>query len=94
MPADAKFLPFFNELKTQFAPSFYSTDADELKSFGKDWTRVYEPNPSLIVFPKDTQEVSKLLKLLCATQVLQIPTNPKQTSNTAGTISHQSSFFN
>ena len=28
-------------------------DAESLDLFGKDWTKVYPPNPSAIVFPKN-----------------------------------------
>ena len=39
------------------------TDNTTLKSHGSDWTRFYEPNPSAVVFPKTTQEVSDLVRL-------------------------------
>ena len=35
------------------------TDNTTLKSHGSDWTRFYEPNPSAVLFPKTTQEVSE-----------------------------------
>ena len=39
------------------------TDNTTLKSHGSDWTRFYEPDPSAVVFPKTTQEVSDLVRL-------------------------------
>ena len=38
------------------------TEGDELSLYGKDWTRVYEPNPLAIVFPRDTEQVQSLVK--------------------------------
>jgi FAD/FMN-containing dehydrogenase len=40
----------------------FSTDPSDLKTYGRDWTKVYDPNPSLICFPQSTNEVSLLLK--------------------------------
>ena len=37
--------------------------ADDLDTYGKDWTRVYPPAPSAIVFPKTTQQVQALVLL-------------------------------
>ncbi len=37
------------------------TDGDELSHYGKDWTRVYEPNPLAIVFPRTTEQVQALV---------------------------------
>ncbi len=38
------------------------TEGDELSLYGKDWTRVYEPNPLAIVFPRNTEQVQSLVK--------------------------------
>ncbi len=39
------------------------TDADSLETFGKDWTKVYAPKPTAIVFPKTTEQVAAVVKL-------------------------------
>lgn len=39
------------------------TDGDSCQTFGKDWTRVFDPKPSAIVFPGNTAEVQALVKL-------------------------------
>lgn len=39
------------------------TDTDALMTWGKDWTKHFEPNPSVIVFPSTTQEVADLVKI-------------------------------
>ena len=38
------------------------TDAtDELAHYGRDWTRVFTPNPSCVVFPKTHEQVASVL---------------------------------
>lgn len=39
------------------------TDADSLVNFGKDWTKIWEPKPSAITFPKTTEQVQKIVLL-------------------------------
>jgi FAD/FMN-containing dehydrogenase len=34
-----------------------STDPDDLATYGRDWTRVFEPSPLAIAFPRRTEEV-------------------------------------
>lgn len=49
------------------------TDADSLATFGKDWTKVWEPNPSAIVFPRTTEEVQKIVLLANELGVSLVP---------------------
>ena len=44
-------------------PKDIATDSDTLSNYGKDWTRVYQPNPLAIVFPRDTDQVQSLVKI-------------------------------
>ena len=37
-------------------------DAESLSTFGKDWTKVYEPHPSAIVFPSSIEEVPEIVR--------------------------------
>jgi len=39
------------------------TDELQKQTYGRDWTRFYEPQPSAVVFPLDTEQVSALVKL-------------------------------
>ena len=39
------------------------TDSLQRETYGQDWTRFYEPNPSAVVFPEDTGQVSRIVKL-------------------------------
>lgn len=47
---------------------------DESRSiFGKDWTKVYEPNPSAIVFPKTVEQVQAIVRLANQHQLALVP---------------------
>lgn len=39
------------------------TDAVSLETWGKDWTKHFEPNPSVIVFPSSTEQVQQVVQL-------------------------------
>lgn len=39
------------------------TDADSLENWGKDHTKHFNPNPSVIVFPSTTEQVQAVVKL-------------------------------
>jgi FAD/FMN-containing dehydrogenase len=61
------------KIKNQFREDFFSFDENDLKEYGKDWTKVYEPNPSAIAFPKSTLEVQKLIKLCNENKIPVVP---------------------
>lgn len=48
---------YFTEL---FGPDRVTDDPGDLTNFGKDWTKFYPPDPSLVLFPKTTDEVQKI----------------------------------
>ena len=39
----------------------WSQNSEDLKNYGKDWTKHFTPKPSAIVFPKSTEEVRELV---------------------------------
>lgn len=49
-------------LKQLVEPGKVLTDADSLENYGKDWTKIYTPNPLAIVFPKSTEEVQAIVR--------------------------------
>ena len=49
------------------------TDADSLKTYGRDWTRYVEPQPLAIVFPKTTEEVAQIIKWARKTKTAIVP---------------------
>ena len=46
-----------------FETSQIKTDAESLAHWGKDWTKHFAPAPSVIVFPKSTEQVQSVVKL-------------------------------
>ena len=54
-------------------PSNVRTDDDSLQSFGKDWTKVYEPAPLAIVFPRTVEQVQGIVKLANAEGFSVVP---------------------
>jgi len=61
------------------------TDADSLETFGKDWTKIYPPKPSAIVFPKTTEQVQKIV-LLANEQSLSLVPSGGRTGLSAGAV--------
>lgn len=54
---------FLATLARDFPPNLASDDPELLAAYGVDWTRVYDPAPSLLTRPHSTDEVSRLLAL-------------------------------
>ena len=47
----------------QFGDDLVLTDSDSLQTYGKDWTRAYDPDPLAIVFPRNVEQVVDLVRL-------------------------------
>jgi len=56
-----------------FPADFASTDADDLQTYGRDWTKVYAPAPSLLVRPRTVDEVSRFLARCNQQRVKVVP---------------------
>lgn len=65
--------PFLDALSTGFPADFASTDPADLATYGKDWTKVFAPAPSLLVRPRTTDEVSRFLSLAARHRVAVVP---------------------
>lgn len=66
--------PAFREALRAALPELStSEDPGDLATYGRDWTRVYEPAPSLVAFPRTTAEVSALLRLANQHGVAVVP---------------------
>lgn len=50
-----------------------SQDRAELQEYGRDWTRILEPDPSAVVFPGSTAQVADLLRLCSEYDVPVVP---------------------
>lgn len=64
---------FLDALARDFPADFASSDPADLAEFGRDWTKVYAPKPSLLVRPRSTEEVARFLKLASAHGVAVVP---------------------
>lgn len=54
-------------------PEALSDDPDDLETYGRDWTRVYTPAPSIVAFPRSTAEVAAVLARCDAHGVPVVP---------------------
>lgn len=61
------------------------TDHDSLQIWGKDWTKHFEPNPSVIVFPATTEEVQAVVRLANQHQIAITPSGGR-TGLSAGAV--------
>lgn len=64
---------FRSALSAALDPSQITDDPGDLATYGRDWTRVYAPAPSLVVFPRTTEEVSAILRTANAHRVAVVP---------------------
>lgn len=49
------------------------TGADDLETYGQDWSRLYQPAPSVVVRPSNTNEISQIVKLCLSENVAIVP---------------------
>lgn len=61
------------------------TDKESLDSHGKDWTKIYAPKPTAIVFPKSTQEVQAIVRLANEMEFALVPSGGR-TGLSAGAV--------
>lgn len=61
-----------NELTTNTGIEI-RTDADSLKTYGKDWTKHFTPNPQGIAFPRTTEQVRDLVLWARKTKTALVP---------------------
>jgi FAD/FMN-containing dehydrogenase len=76
---------FFEALTHIFPTDRISRESLELESFGKDWTKVFKPAPSVVVFPVATSEVVDLVKL-CARYAVGIVPSGGRTGLSGGAV--------
>jgi len=62
-----------SQLRAQFRSDFFTDRADDLLKYGQDWSGVLIPAPSLIGFPRSTEEVSLFLKTCSDLRIPVVP---------------------
>jgi FAD/FMN-containing dehydrogenase len=64
---------FLARMAAEFPADFFTHDPADLSEYGRDWTKVYAPAPSVIALPRTTDEVARLMKLCNAANVAVVP---------------------
>lgn len=62
-----------------------STLDDDLRTYGRDWTKVYEPKPSVVLFPKSAEQVAAVLRY-CNEHELPVVTSGGRTGLAGGAV--------
>ena len=61
------------------------TDEDSLQRYGCDWTRVYTPNPAVVVLPDSIEQVQDIVRLAAREQLSIVPSGGR-TGLSAGAV--------
>jgi FAD/FMN-containing dehydrogenase len=73
------------DLKAMIGDKNVLTDEKDLKTWGTDWTKLFDPNPLCIAFPANTKEVSQLLAY-CNQNELAVTPSGGRTGLCAGAV--------
>jgi FAD/FMN-containing dehydrogenase len=76
---------FLRAVAEAFPADFLTREPSELQEYGRDWTRVYPPAPSAVAFPRNTEEVARLLALCHQHRVPVVPSGGR-TGLAAGAV--------
>jgi FAD/FMN-containing dehydrogenase len=72
-------------LKAIVGDKYVKTEAADLQTYGRDWTKAHEPKPCAIVFPSTTEEVSKILAYCNKNNIKVVPSGGR-TGLAAGAV--------
>jgi FAD/FMN-containing dehydrogenase len=64
---------FFEALSRELSADAVTRDAADLAEYGRDWTRVVEPAPCAVAFPRSTAEVAVIVKTCAEHGVAIVP---------------------
>jgi FAD/FMN-containing dehydrogenase len=73
------------KLQSLVDPGKVLTDEDSLQNYGKDWTKIYQPKPTAIVFPKTTEQVQALVRFANEDKLALVPSGGR-TGLSAGAV--------
>ncbi len=74
-----------DRLQTLVDPGRVLIDDESRRYYGKDWTELYEPAPSAIVFPKNTEQVQAIVRFANEHRVGLVPSGGR-TGLSAGAV--------
>lgn len=64
------------------------TDADSLRRYGTDWTKVFTPNPIVVVLPATIEQVQDVVRLANREHLAIVPSGGR-TGLSAGAVAHR-----
>jgi FAD/FMN-containing dehydrogenase len=76
---------FFDALARTLPPEALTRDAGDLAEYGRDWTRVVDPAPCAIAFPRTTGEVAAVVRI-CAEHGVPVVPSGGRTGLAAGAV--------
>ncbi len=77
--------PLVTALRAAIGEGAVSTEPDDLRAYGRDWTKVIEPRPSMIVFPRSTDEVAAVVHIVASAGAAIVPSGGR-TGLAAGAV--------
>ena len=75
----------FSRLTEALGEKAVTRDREELATYGRDWTKVVAPKPSMIVFPRSTEQVQRVVQL-CTEAGIPIVPSGGRTGLAAGAV--------
>lgn len=76
---------FVAALRATLGEAAISTEPDDLATYGRDWTKVFEPAPMAIAFPRRTEDVVEIVRR-CADEGVAIVPSGGRTGLAGGAI--------
>ena len=77
-----------NQLVEIVGSDWVKTDDMELQQYGKDWTKVFHPDPIAIVLPSSIEDVQTIVKVAMDNQVALVPSGGR-TGLSGGAVAEQ-----
>ncbi len=64
---------FINQLIAVVGENYVLTQNSDLQTYGQDWSKLYQPDPLVVVKPANTQQVAEIVKLCNASDIKIVP---------------------
>ena len=72
-PTDPTASALLDGLRALIEPAYIRSDPDSCSHYGRDWTRLYPPNPLAVVLPGHLEQVQQLVRYANAHQLALVP---------------------
>lgn len=83
--SDASPQQLIEQLKTLVDDGKVRIEPDDLETYGRDWTRIHDPKPLAIVFPKSTEQVQAIVRFANEHKIGLVPSGGR-TGLSAGAV--------